>query len=144
MRAAVSTMVASLFLLAADPNAALAQTAADMDKTLAELYGVSAPYHEFFEKLQKAVQADDRQAVASMVEYPFAAHVNGKAVKIRDAKHFVDDYTKIITPKVKEAILGQRYADLFANWQGVMIGDGEVWFSGIDDKNTVRIIAINN
>jgi hypothetical protein len=36
------------------------------------------------------------------------------------------------------------YASLFVNWQGVMIGDGDVWFQGIGDKLEVKIFAVNN
>lgn len=60
-----------------------------------------------------------------------------------DAAQFLAAYDKIVTAKVRNAITAQRYATLFANWQGVMIGDGEVWFSGVGDGNTVRITAIN-
>jgi large exoprotein involved in heme utilization and adhesion len=56
----------------------------------------------------------------------------------------VADYDKIITTKVKRAVANQSYATLFANWQGVSIGDGEVWFSGVGDRNAVRITAIND
>jgi hypothetical protein len=50
---------------------------------------------------------------------------------------------------VKGAVAKQTYATLFANWQGVSIGDGEIWFSGICSneackQQTVRITAIND
>jgi hypothetical protein len=121
-----------------------AQTAAGVDSSLDALFGSHVPYRQFFETLQKAVASDDRAAVAALVAYPFQARVNGQAVKLRDAAHFVADYDKIVTPKVKHAIANQTYATLFANWQGVMIGDGEVWFSGVGSNNTVNIIAIND
>ena len=121
----------------------LAQTNADTDKTFDQLFGEHKPYAQFFGKLQKAVAANDKKAVAAMVDYPFQVRVGGKALKIRDAAHFVADYDKVVTAKIKNAVARQTYADLFANWQGVMIGDGEVWFSGIGEKNDIRIIAIN-
>lgn len=77
-------------------------------------------------------------------DYPFRARINGKAVKLRDAAHFVQDYDKIVTPKVKHAIANQTYPALFANWQGVSIGDGEVWFSGIDGNDKIKVTAIND
>jgi len=79
-----------------------------------------------------------------MVDYPFQARIGGKAVKIRDAAHFVSDYDKIVTAKVKQAVAQQTYAGLFANWQGVSIGDGEIWFSGVGKDNKVKITAIND
>lgn len=78
-----------------------------------------------------------------LVDYPFQARIDGKAVKVRDAAHFVADYDRIVTPKVKRAIADQTYATLFVDWQGVMIGDGEVWFSGVGSNPVVKITAIN-
>lgn len=137
-------ILAAAFLAFAGASASFAQTAAEVDQQLDELFGEHKQYRTFLEQLQRAVAADDKQAVAAMIDYPFAARINGKAVKIRDPKHFVADYDKVITPKIREAVAKQRYEDLFANWQGVMIGDGEIWFSGIGDGSTVKIIAINH
>ncbi|KKX30277.1 hypothetical protein [Rhizobium sp. LC145] len=126
---------------------AMAQTAADTDKSLDSLFGDHKPYADFLAKLQKAVASDDKETVANMVDYPFQARIAGKAVKIKDARHFVADYDKVVTAKVKASIAKQTYPTLFANWQGVMIGDGEVWFSevGKDEKHmAVKIIAIND
>jgi hypothetical protein len=52
-------------------------------------------------------------------------------------------YTAVVA-----ALARQTYATLFARPEGVMVGDGEIWFSGIcaDEtcaEVTVRIIAIN-
>lgn len=121
-----------------------AQTAADTNAALDGAFGTHEPYHRFFETLQKAVGAGDKAAVAALVSYPFQARVNDKAIKLRDAAHFVADYDKIVTPKVKQAVANQKYETLFANWQGVMIGDGEVWFSGIGGNDKIKITAIND
>jgi hypothetical protein len=143
------TLFAALFIALAGVVTAGAQTAAEVDKTLDDLFGEHAPYQKFFERLKKAVAGNDKKTVASLVDYPFKARINGKAVTIRDAAHFVADYDKVVTAKVKEAIAKQTYTTLFANWQGVMIGDGEVWFNSIcsDDscrQQTVKIIAVND
>lgn len=121
-----------------------AQSAADMDKSLDQLFGAHKPYAEFFTKLQTAIAAGDKATVAGLVDYPFQARIGDKAVKIRDAAHFIADYDRVITAKVKAAVAKQTYATLFANWQGVMIGDGEIWFSGVGDGKQVKIIAIND
>lgn len=131
-------------VVAATATDARAQSTADIDAALDSVFGAHAPYRQFFETLQKAVAADDRPAVARLVDYPFQARIGGKAVKVRDAAHFVADYDRIVTPKVKRAIADQTYATLFVNWQGVMIGDGEVWFSGVGSNPVVKITAIND
>ncbi|MCW8060438.1 hypothetical protein [Agrobacterium tumefaciens] len=144
MRQFVLIAATAALLSSGIPGSAAAQSAAETNQALDALFGSHAPYQQFFEKLQKAIATSDKQAVASMVDYPFRARIAGKAIKINDAAHFLADYDKIITAKVKQAILKQTYPTLFANWQGVSIGDGEVWFSGVGDGNTIRITAIND
>ncbi|MDX3904772.1 MAG: hypothetical protein QHC78_03680 [Pigmentiphaga sp.] len=134
----------AVWLAASLPALAHAQSAADMDARLDTLFGEHVPYRNFFEKLQKAVATDDKAAVAAMVQYPFRARLGGKAHTIRDAGHFVADYDQIMTPEVKRAIAAQTYPELFANWQGISIGSGEIWFSGIGTGKDIRIIAINH
>ncbi|WP_295805594.1 hypothetical protein [uncultured Nitratireductor sp.] len=145
----IRMIVGGLLIGLAGTTVAAAQTAAEMNETLDEIFGDHAPYRAFFEKLKKAVADNDRKTVASLVEYPFKARINDKSVTIGDAAHFTADYDKVFTDTVKKAVNNQTYPKLFANWQGVMVGDGEVWFNGIcgDDscsQQTVRIIAVND
>ncbi|MBS7535952.1 hypothetical protein KHC28_20065 [Ancylobacter sonchi] len=132
--------------LAIGPGAgvARAQSAGEVNATLDGLFGGHESYHAFFEALKKAVAADDRTAVAGMVDYPLRTKIGGKTTTVRNAKGLIASYDKILTPKVRQVVAAQNYADLFANWRGVMIGNGEIWFSGIGDKGRVAIIAVNN
>ncbi|MEK7948390.1 hypothetical protein WKR98_26870 [Pigmentiphaga sp. YJ18] len=130
--------------IALGAGAAQAQTAADMDARLDTLFGEHASYRGFFDKLKQAVAAGDKAAVAAMADYPFRTRVEGKAVTIRDAGHFIADYDRIITPKVKDAVSRQTYSELFANWQGISVGSGEIWFGGVGKRNDVKITAINH
>lgn len=143
-RLAVAALAATIVLGASPAAQAQEPSAADVDHRLDALFGSHAPYQAFFEALQKAVAADDRKAVADRVDYPFRTHVDGKAVTLHDAALFVQHYERIVTAKVKRAITGQSYAELFANSQGVMVGDGELWFAGVGKAGVVRITAINH
>ena len=149
MRKALVVLISAVSIVLGVAGAVRAQNASEVNGNLDTLFGDHVPYEKFFDKLKKAVGSGDKETIASMVDYPFQARIKGKAVKIRDQKHFIADYDQIITSKVKDALARQTYATLFANWQGVMIGDGEVWFNGVcgDDsckQQTVRIIAIND
>lgn len=149
MLIALLSLISAVCLSAGGVGLAGAQTAAELNSYLDSEAGGHKPFEEFFTKLKKAVGDGDKETVASMIDYPFQARIKRKAMKIRDQKHFVADYDQIVTSKVKDAVAKQTYATLFANWQGVMIGDGEVWFDDIcsDDsckQQTVKIIAIND
>jgi predicted component of type VI protein secretion system len=144
MKKSIRMLFAAMAVTLAGATTADAQTAADVDSSLDALFGAHVPYRQFFENLQKAVASNDKATVAAMVNYPFQARIQGKALKIRDAAHFIADYDAIVTTKVKQSVAHQSYATLFANWQGVSIGDGEIWFSGVGDSNVVKITAVND
>lgn len=147
IRIAQTLLVASL--LAFTPAiSVLAQSDAETSKTLDTLFGSHKPYQDFLAALQKAVAAADKAAVAGMISYPLKTKVAGKATTLHNAKEFTAHYDALVTPKVAAAVKGQTYAKLFANAEGVMIGDGEVWFSGVCSDNactkqTVQVTAIN-
>lgn len=135
-------------LLVPAPTTSNAQSSAAVNSSLDALFGTHEPFQRFLEALKTAVAENDKAAIARIVDYPFTTKLGGKNVRIADAGHFVASYDEIVTPKVKAALAKQTYATLFANAQGVMIGAGEIWFSGIcGDKDckqqTVKITAIN-
>ncbi|RDE09527.1 hypothetical protein DVH29_06825 [Pelagibacterium lacus] len=121
---------------------AVAQSATEVNETLDTLFGEHERPETFFTELQQAVTNDDADALAQMVAYPISVTIDGESVEIAGESEFVTDFDQIFTSDVKDAVTSQSYETLFANWQGVMIGDGEVWFSIVDDAP--RITAINN
>jgi hypothetical protein len=101
---------------------------------------------DFLAALQAAVAQENRGQVADLVAFPLAVNGGVAQVTISSKQEFIDSYAQIITPDVKAAILAQTVDGLFVNWQGVMIGSGEVWFGGVGSAPPyqVRIIAVNN
>ncbi|MBP2665189.1 MAG: hypothetical protein H6Q76_169, partial [Firmicutes bacterium] len=71
--------------------------------------------------------------------------VKGKgSVQFETKAELLDNYDEIFTLQVREAIVGQKVAELFVNWQGVMVGKGEVWLSASDKKpGRYGISAVN-
>ena len=101
---------------------------------------------EFFAKLKSAVSARDVSGVAALTEFPLTL---GGDVSITNATMFTAKYDAIFTPKVIQALKAQSFETLFSNWRGVMVGDGELWFSGICDDPScrsyrIRITSISN
>jgi hypothetical protein len=96
----------------------------------------------FLASLTAAVKVGDRQKVAAMVRYPLNVYVDKGHRLVRSSPEFVKDYDRLFTPAVRRAIEKQVPECLFANWQGIMIGLGEVWFE--EQKNgSMRIITLN-
>jgi hypothetical protein len=111
--------------------AAPAQDGSPMDSRLDFLFGSHEPYRRFLQDLQHAVSAGDRNQIAGMVSYPFKTHLSGSAVSLANPRQFVAHFDELLPPTSLAAITAQSFEGLFANSQGVMIGRGEVWFSGV-------------
>jgi len=103
----------------------------------------------FLTRLQAAVRADDRSAIAGMIAYPLRVNFDDGLKTYKDRPSIQRDFERIFTPRVRQAILDQEADKLFANYQGSMIGDGEVWFdrscsnASCSDREPLRIKAIN-
>ncbi|WP_037288558.1 hypothetical protein [Saccharibacillus sacchari] len=108
-----------------------------------EVAGIDDPaaFHTFFVKLQQAVAKNDKKAVASMISYPLNVNTNGKTYKFRTPARFIAKYDSIMTPEVKRTLGYAIEEDLFANWQGVMVGNGQLWISQFDGK--IAVYAVN-
>jgi len=103
----------------------------------------------FLTRLQAAVRADDRSAIAGMIAYPLRVNFDDGLKTYKDRPSIQRDFERIFTPRVRQAILDQEADKLFTNYQGSMIGDGEVWFdrscsnASCSDREPLRIKAIN-
>jgi len=122
----------------------------EVDGRIQEIAGLDPKQAKaFFLDIKKAVGNSDRSALSKIVAFPSLVNLNsGKNKKIKNASEFLDHFDEIFTPKVIQAVRKQAYEDLFVNYQGVMIGSGEVWFSakkGPSGKfDQFRITKINN
>lgn len=120
----------------------------NIEKRMQQLYGSHVEYVTFFYELQKHVEEGDKSAVTSMVSYPILVKIQGKKKKISSQKELLKNYDLIFKPEIKEKIKEQKLQALFANYKGIMIGNGEIWFGGkclekLCHTVVVKIIAIN-
>ena len=86
--------------------------------------------------------ADDRAAVAALASYPFRVTIGGERRAIVDASTFAESYPILVTERVKAAVAGATPDNLFANSQGVRIGRGEPWFSGVYPEGSQRYVLM--
>jgi hypothetical protein len=97
----------------------------------------------FLSALQNATETADRRQLLEMIRFPFTIWNSGKRKRVYSNKAELEsELYRVMTPKVIKAVRKATFDSLFVNSQGVMIGDGEVWFSKREDG--VRIIAIND
>lgn len=125
-----------------------AQDSQQHEHKIDSMVGDHAAVQRFLEQLQDAVAADDRKTVANMVSYPLNVDLYGNESRILNPRQFLMFYDDLMNQKVVAAIRQQRYSQLFVNYEGAMIGDGEVWISSACSgeqcsPEQIKITAIN-
>jgi hypothetical protein len=104
----------------------------------------------YFNQLQRAILANDEKWVSKeLCSYPFSIFLPAGTVEIKDEKDFKKQFNRIFNSEMKKVLRDQSPNSLFKNWQGLMIGNGEIWFGeiGVTNKNKMqleyKILAIN-
>jgi len=116
-----------------------------------DFYQVTASDRAFFKQVQKAVLAEDWEWLSAAVSYPIDIHLIKKTLHIKTKEEFKTQVRGVFHEHFKKIIRDQSEASLFKNWQGVMLGEGEIWFTDFEEAGqkegqvtkTQRIIAIN-
>ena len=96
----------------------------------------------FLAALQTAIHDGDKTKVASMVSYPVMVIHGGQKTRVKTKSQLIAEYGSIFDAHVLQAIAQQTAKCLFGNYQGAMIGNGEVWFSPQQD-GAMKIITVN-
>lgn len=125
-----------------------AQTADDVNAVIETVLGDHRKFEMAFDALKAAVADDDAEAVAALVAYPLVVKV-GERELIETPEAFLAGYDAIMTDEIITAVDAQTYETLFANDQGIMFGNGQMWMSGVCDDDScesweVKIITIQS
>jgi hypothetical protein len=96
----------------------------------------------FLADLQHAVAADDAAQVAAMGRYPVEVVIGKKKRRVKTRDELQKLYPEIFTGCLKRVIAETRPEDLFANYQGVMLGGGAMWF-GLQGSRRMLFYTIN-
>lgn len=108
---------------------------ASVDQQIESLLGDAADYKELFYAFKVALEEGKSDIVVSLVNYPLTANIDGEQATYASEQELLDAYDSVFTETIVEAVSNQEYGDLFVNSEGVMIGNGEVWISGICDDS---------
>jgi hypothetical protein len=77
-----------------------------------------------------------------MISFPLLVIHGERRTSIRSKTQFLRQYDTIFDANVRQAIARQSARCLFGNYQGTMIGNGEVWFSQ-QANGAMKIITVN-
>jgi hypothetical protein len=117
-------------LVAATSAPSQTVTPTDHDQSIDLSVGDHTKVHQILTALQQAVAKHNAPGVAALVHYPIKVNPGNRPFVVKNEKAFINDYDRIITHDIQDAIFKQTYANLFVNSEGAMIGDGEVWITG--------------
>ncbi|MBP3965672.1 hypothetical protein [Paenibacillus lignilyticus] len=112
-----------------------------------EVAGIEDPqaFFDVFNAVKTAIAEGDKVTVANHILYPLRVNGTSGSLLIKTRRDFVDRYDAIIDKSIKQAIAEQSADQVFVNYQGVMVGNGDIWFGGSADKpQVIGIIAINH
>ncbi len=131
----IRTNLSTLILIAATLlppalQAAQTNTPTALDKSIDLSVGDHVKVHNILTQLQQAVAKHDAASVAGLVHYPIKVNPGKHPFTVKNERAFIKDYDDILTHDIQDAILKQKYENLFVNSEGAMIGDGEVWITG--------------
>lgn len=100
--------------------------------------------NNFAGSIKSYITNENKTELAKLINYPIEVYVKDERTTIENADEFILHYDDIITPSFKNAISNCSTKFMFNNYQGVMLGNGEIWFTEIYEKDGLWIRAINN
>lgn len=141
-----ATALIGATLLASSPSLA---DEASVDQQIENLLGDAADYKELFYAFKVALEEEKSDIVVSLINYPLTVNIDGDEATYSSEQELLDAYDSVFTETIVEAVSNQEYGDLFVNSEGVMIGNGEVWISGICEDSACtsappRVAAIQS
>lgn len=94
-------------------------------------YEVTTSDRRFLSEFLKAVERKDTMWIATHSSLPMIVMTDGKRRLVKDEKEFASVLSRMLTADFSARIQSAGKMDLFSNWQGVMVGDGILWFAKV-------------
>lgn len=97
----------------------------------------------FLAALQSAIARDDSVAVSKLFQYPSLGVWDGhRAIGLQSPTQLLPLYRSVFNPNVRHLILSATLDSLWADFRGVTLGRGRLWFQ-IDRNGDPRIASID-
>ena len=109
--------------------------------SMEEIWDITAEQAaEWLKEFINVIKTDDRQWVAQHFEYPCVLSVDGREVRLDDASNLLLHYDDIFTEKFVGQIPHWADDGLWANWQGIALGNGNIWFEVKNEEWIIRAL----
>ena len=112
-------------------------------------YGTTSEIENFMKQIKTSILNNDKNWLSNHICYPITVTLNKtRTVKITNKKELLENYDKIIHNDFKKKISEYYTVNLFNNWRGAMIGNGEIWINNkpnsTENNYDYCITTINN
>ena len=100
-------------------------------------------------KVKVSILKGDKSWIANHVSYPIKTSLDKKnRITIKNKKQLINNFYRIFHAEYRRKIESYYTSNLFNNYQGAMIGRGEIWINSTpkskNNKYGYLITAINN
>jgi hypothetical protein len=126
-----------------------AKTGGSYENRYSDLNSTTAEVEEFAKQVKLAILLGNKKWLSMHVSFPIKINISSKKrITIKNQKQFIANFDRIFHSAYLEKAKAFEYFNMFSNYQGVMLGNGDIWINTVnapDQKQSyLRIIAINN
>lgn len=124
-------------------NSATPPTVPELSATENEEYYSACTYYSkaeveaFAKKIKGYILEKDWKSLSESVSYPISIGEHSCDSKDSFAK---GEFADLLNEQFFDAVENESCVEMFCNWQGIMLGNGEVWIAELDG---LKVIAIN-
>lgn len=104
----------------------------------------------FMKKVKYSIIYEDRDWLAENISYPIEVHTHSlvatepKTLEIRNKHALMEKYDVIFNTTFKNKVRNDVPVNLWGNYMGYMLGNGDIWVTPEKDGSKIKITAINN
>lgn len=122
---------------------------ASLDHRYSDFYGTDEDAEKFMKDVKTAILNGDKEWIGDHVSYPLTTTLfKNKSITIKSKKQLLANFDLVFHQAFKDRIHASCVCNMFKNYQGVMLGNGEIWIyttpNSTENKYDFCIIAINN
>ena len=99
----------------------------------------------YMQKVKSAFLLSDSKWLAKQMIYPCHVSIgNGKTKDLKNEQEFIQYFPQINNDNFKKALKETCTCNLFHNYQGIMLGSGEIWIENGPEPERFVVIGLNN
>ncbi len=96
-------------------------------------------------QVKAAFLQNKKEWLAQQIIYPLDIRLgNGQTKSLKNANEFISNFAQIAHAGFKKQLSTVGCFNLFHNYQGIMMGNGEIWLDCDAEQNSMKIVGVNN